>query len=84
MKVKTIFILLFQMILFYFQKIKTQPSTLDKIPGKYIADKNFIPMTLQTPTQNTNLFAAPKGHGNTCTLTNPCTLSTGISILKAG
>ena len=84
MKVKTIFILFFQIILFLFQKIKAQASTLDKIPGKYISDKNFIPMTLQTPTQNTKLFAAPKGHGNTCTLTNPCTLSTGISRLKEG
>ena len=84
MKVKTIFILFFQIIIFFFQKIKTQASTLDKIPGIYISDKNFIPMTLQTPTQNTKLFTVPKGHGNTCTLTNPCTLSTGISRLKEG
>ena len=84
MKVKTIFILFFQIILFFFQKIKIQASTLDKIPSKYISDKNFIPMTLQIPTQNTKLFAAPKGHGKTCTLTNPCTLSTGISRLKPG
>ena len=53
--------------------IKTQASTLHKIPGKYISDKNFIPMTLQTPTQNTKLFAAPKGQENTYTLTNPYT-----------
>lgn len=45
MKVKTIFILFFQIILFFFQNIKTQASTLDKIPSKYFSDKNFISMT---------------------------------------
>ena len=68
---------------FCFLKVTTS-TFLSKIPQKYISDSNFISMTLKTPNPQGTLYASPKGHGSSCTSSNPCTLSTAVEKIRAG
>ena len=72
------------LFIFAFFISRGYPSNLDQIPKSYISDNSFIAMTLATQAPAGKLYAAPKGHGDSCTLTSPCTLQTAADKLKAG
>lgn len=59
-------------------------SSFNKIPAPYISDKNFLDMALKSQPKNVVLYAAPKGHGDSCTANYPCVLEKAVTKLKAG
>ena len=75
-------VFLYLLITFFIFQVHT--STLDQIPKAYISDSSFISMTLETQEPTGKLYAAPIGHGNSCTFTNPCTIETAADKLKPG
>ena len=79
-----IFPLVICLFIYTFLIFQVQNSTLDQIPKAYISDSSFIAMTLETQAPAGKLYAAPKGHGDSCTITSPCTIQTAADKLKPG
>ena len=71
-------------LLIYTFIFKVHTSTLNQIPKAYISDSSFIDMTLANQAPTGKLYAAPKGHGDSCTVTSPCTIQTAADKLKPG
>ena len=76
--------ILYQLILLFVFFILTLQQNEFHIPEDYISDSNFISMTKKNPLSLKTLYVSPKGSGQSCSDSNPCSLQTGLDSLQKG
>jgi hypothetical protein len=54
------------------------------IPDEYVSDSNFVSMITKQPVSVKKIYASPKGSGNTCSESSPCSIQTAVNNLQKG